>query len=82
MRERHLSEKLINSMQTPDFAPGPKFHKEVATGVRRWEQFIEQQGLYRLTNGSFRQQSAGAEPHQQGEHKQDQAETEERNRTE
>jgi len=62
---RNVSVQLhqwINSMQTPDFAPGPKFHKEIATGVRRWEQFIEQQGLFRLPNGSFRQHSAGEDP--------------------
>jgi len=48
-------------MQTPDFAPGPKFHKEPAVGFRRWEQFIEQQGLFRLANGSFRQHPLATE---------------------
>lgn len=43
----------ISSMQTPDFRPGPKFHQAPPQGVRRWEQYLEQQGLVRLDNGRY-----------------------------
>ena len=41
----------INSMQTPDFSPGPRYHRETAGGIRRWEAYLEQQGWVRLPDG-------------------------------
>ena len=53
---RNISVQLrgwITSMQTPDFNPGPKYHKEPPAGLRRWELYLEQQGLVRLENGRY-----------------------------
>ncbi len=57
---RNVSHQLrgwIASMQTPDFNPGPKYHKEPPAGLRRWELYLEQQGLVRLPNGRYIQES-------------------------
>ena len=43
----------IASMQTPDFNPGPKHREAPPAGVRRWQLFLEQQGLVRAENGRF-----------------------------
>ena len=57
---RHVAESIgiqlyqwIASMQTPDFKPGPKYHKEPPSGVKRWEAYLEQSGLIRLENGRY-----------------------------
>ena len=50
---RNVSYQLhqwIASMQTPDFSPGPKYHKSPPAGVRRWELYLEQIGLVRMPN--------------------------------
>ena len=43
----------IESMQTPDFALGPKYRQNPPAGLKRWEAYLEQQGLIRLENGQF-----------------------------
>lgn len=43
----------IESMQTPDFDPGPKYRQHPPSGVKRWEAFLEQKGLIRLENGRY-----------------------------
>jgi len=62
----------------PDFAPGPKFHKEPAAGIRRWEEYIEQQGLFRLPDGRFQQKDS----HLSGDGDWSRTEGEKRDRTE
>ena len=60
---RHVSYQLhqwIASMQTPDFNPGPKYHEAPPAGVRRWQLFLEQQGLVRTENGRFVQRGPAA----------------------
>ncbi len=62
---RNISHQLrgwIASMQTPDFNPGPKYHKEPPAGLRRWELYLEQQGLFRLANGRYTQTTGGTKP--------------------
>jgi len=56
----------IESMQTPDFSPGPKYHKAPPTGVKRWEAYLEQQGLIRLENGRYGQRSEQTEERKSG----------------
>ncbi|MFZ4396229.1 MAG: four helix bundle protein [Kiritimatiellia bacterium] len=43
----------IESMQTPDFDPGPKYRQNPPAGVKRWEAYLEQRGLIRLENGQY-----------------------------
>ncbi len=43
----------ISSMQTPDFNPGPKYHKEPPAGLRRWELYLEQIGMVRQQDGRY-----------------------------
>lgn len=58
LRERatEISRSLsawIQSMQTPDFKQGPKYHKEPSRRTQQWEQQVEGLGLVRLPNGQF-----------------------------
>ncbi|MEI8079720.1 MAG: four helix bundle protein [bacterium] len=58
----HIGAQLhqwIASMQTPDFKPGPKYHQEPPTGLRRWELYLEQQGLFRLPDGRYVERTPG-----------------------
>ncbi len=43
----------IESMQTPDFDPGPKYRQHPPAGLKRWEAYLEQRGLIRLENGQY-----------------------------
>lgn len=57
----------IASMQTPDFNPGPKYRTAPPAGVRRWQLFLEQQGLVRLENGRFAKHSPPLAPGDEGD---------------
>jgi four helix bundle protein len=51
----------IESMQTPDFDPGPKYRQNPPAGAKRWEAYLEQHGLIRLENGQYVQRSESTE---------------------
>ena len=58
----HIGAQLhqwIASMQTPDFNLGPRYHQAAPTGLRRWELYLEQQGLFRLPDGSYAERRPG-----------------------
>jgi len=46
-------------MQTPDFNPGPRYHQAPPAGLRRWELYLEQQGLFRLPDGRYVERTPG-----------------------
>ena len=41
----------VTSMQAPDFARGPAFHKSRPLAETKWEEIMEQFGIVRLANG-------------------------------
>lgn len=43
----------VTSMQAPDFAAGPKYHKSRPAGVSRWEHHLQQFGIVRLPDGRY-----------------------------
>jgi len=58
LRERaaDISRQIYNwvtSMQAPDFAPGPAYHKSRPIGETKWEQALERFGLVRQSDGRF-----------------------------
>lgn len=59
---RHIGAQLhqwIASMQTPEFNPGPRYHREPPAGLRRWELYLEQHGLFRLPDGRYVERMPG-----------------------
>jgi len=56
----------IESMQTPDFDPGPKYRQNPPAGLKRWEAYLEQRGMIRLENGRFVQSEEKTEERKDG----------------